>query len=250
MHPKIHELHQKLSCHPLYQEIKITQDLQVFMQSHVYAVWDFMSLLKSLQNKVTSVQVPWSPSGYPDEMVRLINEIVLGEESDVDPSGKAISHFALYLEAMKEVGAPVSEITDFTHHLKFNTLPSSVREFVLFNINLALEGQAYEVAAAFFYGREKLIPDMFTSIKNLIKKSELNCPKLIYYFERHIEVDGEEHGPKALQCLDYLLDTETKKQRAIEIAIASLELRHKLWDNVMRDIYSSRSNNLFDKSSL
>jgi len=242
MHAKIEELHQKLTCHPLYQEIKSIEDLQIFMQAHVYAVWDFMSLLKSLQNKLTSVQIPWTPSGYPDDIVRLINEIVLGEESDVDTEGKAISHYALYLEAMKEVGASVSEIMDFTNHLKFETLPQNVREFVLFNINLALSGQTHEVASAFFYGREKLIPDMFTTIKNLIKKSELKCPKLIYYFERHIEVDGEEHGPKALQCLDYLLDSPLKKQRAIEIAIHSLELRLKLWDNVLREIQTQRLN--------
>src|SRR5574343_623846 len=90
--------------HPVYKKIQTAEDVRVFMKYHVYAVWDFMSLLKALQRSLTRVELPWYPVG--DAQTRfLINEIVVGEESDVDQFGVRMSHFELYLTAIKEMGA-------------------------------------------------------------------------------------------------------------------------------------------------
>ena len=222
---------QNLAAHPMYGKLNSIESIQCFMKFHIYAVWDFMSLLKSLQNKISCTSVPWKPSGYSGDMVRLINEIVLGEESDLDHAGKATSHFSLYVRAMKEMGVNTFDIYSFleegciTSHLK-----PGIREFVTYNLDIAQSGAIEEVAATFFYGREKLIPDMFTSIVDVLKREGMECPTLIYYLERHIEVDGQEHGVLAEKCLDYLCDSEPKKIRALKAGLQSLYLREQLWD--------------------
>lgn len=222
---------QRLTTHPMYAQLNSIQSIQCFMKHHVYAVWDFMSLLKSLQNKISCTLVPWKPSGYSGEMVRLINEIVLGEESDLDYLGQATSHFDLYLRAMKEMKVDTSDI-----HLFFETgcntafLKPGIREFVDRNLEMAKSGTIEEVAATFFYGREKLILEMFTSIVDVLKRERMKCPTLIYYLERHIEVDGQEHGILAQKCLDYLCDSELKEIRALEAGLKSPYLRERLWD--------------------
>ena len=102
----------RLIEHPVYRAVQTPAALRIFMEYHVYAVWDFMSLLKALQQSLTCVDVPWVPRGSANTRF-LINEIVVGEESDVDEQGRRVSHFELYLRAMKEAGASVEEIGRF-----------------------------------------------------------------------------------------------------------------------------------------
>ncbi|MEY5131442.1 MAG: hypothetical protein RL734_1509, partial [Bacteroidota bacterium] len=95
-HPDIESLREQLINHDLYTSMKTGDDLRRFMETHVFAVWDFMSLLKALQKNLTCVDLPWMPKGDP-EIRQLINEIVLGEESDIDEDGVIMSHFEMYL---------------------------------------------------------------------------------------------------------------------------------------------------------
>jgi hypothetical protein len=109
---EIEPLRQEIINHKVYGVIKDIKALRIFMQYHVFAVWDFMSLLKALQNNLTCTNVPWFPVGSADTRF-LINEIVVGEESDVDQNGNRISHFELYLQAMKEAQANTTIIESF-----------------------------------------------------------------------------------------------------------------------------------------
>lgn len=223
--------HQKLSAHPFYAHLKGLEALQVFMSYHVFAVWDFMSLLKSLQRHLTCVELPWRPSPYPKKLTRLINEIVLGEESDLDQNGEAIDHFTLYLRAMNEVGVDLKPIERFMDDLDTNALPFAVKEFVDFNLHLAQHGQVHEVASAFFFGREKLVPGMFEGIVQHLRQTDTQVEHLVYYLDRHIELDGGEHSHLALECLEILCgDDPQKRQEAHQVGLRSLELRHQLWD--------------------
>ncbi|OYZ19540.1 MAG: hypothetical protein B7Y39_11975 [Bdellovibrio sp. 28-41-41] len=232
---QIKNLHCELESHSLYKKIVDLNSMKMFMETHVFAVWDFMSLLKRLQKDITCVTVPWRPSPHPKKLVRLINEIVLGEESDVDPDGGAIDHFSLYINAMKEVDAETQSIWKFIESQDYHALPLTIRKFVSFNINMAMTGSLHEVAGVFFFGREKLIPDMFRGLLKDIWKTESSSqfPKLKYYLERHVDLDGGEHSHLANEMLLTLCQGEpSKMEEALTAGIAALKLRLELWDFV------------------
>lgn len=230
----------ELVQHPVYSTFKDLESIRHFMRYHVFAVWDFMSLLKSLQNHLTCTSIPWKPSQYPAEVVRLINQIVVGEESDLDQNGIAISHFDLYLRAMKEIGASTSEINDFLTTMDMKNIPSGAREFVEGNLKVALEGHVVEVAASFFFGREKLIPEMFTTMVNILDHEKIEAPTFRYYLKRHIEVDGDEHGPLALRCFSVLTADNNELCRLGELSgLKALSARKTLWDVVLKARQSS-----------
>lgn len=241
-HPELEALHKSVSRHPMYNKILTISDLKIMMETHVFAVWDFMSLLKRLQREITCVELPWRPSPYPKKLVRLINEIVLGEESDLDQNGEAIDHFTLYLNAMDEIGANSFLLKNFIENQDFSKLTHAQRNFVQFNLTLADAGLIHEVAAAFFFGREKIIPDMFTSLlgdleKNIEGEEQALFPNFKYYLLRHIQIDGGEHSHLALDCLATLCGTDRIKwEEARRAGINSLKLRLALWDEVERSL--------------
>ncbi len=207
------------------------------MKFHVYAVWDFMSLLKSLQREVTCVELPWRPSKYSKSLVRLVNEIVLGEESDLGPDGLPSDHFSLYLAAMEEVGLDVAPVLERIKTLNFEGLAPEVQSFVSYNLELASSGGAHEVCAAFFFGRENIIPDLFRPTLEFVRKSIGDCESFKFYLDRHIELDGDEHGPLAHNCLMEIVgDSEQKLREAYLVGLESLRLRRKLWDGALKSI--------------
>src|SRR3954471_9932469 len=108
---KLQPFYTRLASHPLYASFRTIEDLRTFMETHVFAVWDFMSLLKALQRGLTCVKVPWIP--LENSAARLINEIVRDEESDLSLTGHTISHFDLYYSAMTECGSNTSCIDRF-----------------------------------------------------------------------------------------------------------------------------------------
>jgi len=240
---------QELLAHPMYAQIKSIEDFQCFMEQHIFAVWDFMSLLKALQRALTCVEVPWSPKGSPVTR-RFINEIVLGEESDLDQDGKVLSHFEMYLEAMQQIGADTLPIHQLTEWLSYGKsleealyqleIREETREFVRFTFDTINSGQLHKIAALFTFGREDLIPDMFIEILREMKsQGQANIDKLLYYLERHIEVDGGDHGPISLKMMEEICGADTTKwQEATDISILALEKRYQLWNGVLAKLSS------------
>lgn len=245
---RIKALQKKLLNHSLYGKIKSPEQLQIFMQHHVFAVWDFMSLLKSLQRKLTKTETPWVPIGCPETRY-LINEIVLAEETDVNMEGKRQSHFEMYLDAMKKSQASTEAIDKFLKHIEHGTdiflviaiseLSQSVKEFLKFTFEIIAEDKPHKTAAAFTFGRENLIPMMFNSI---IEKIQTQFPSedltlFKYYFDRHIELDEDEHGPMALTMIENLCgDDEEKWKEVEEVSIKALEKRLILWNGIEVEI--------------
>ena len=242
---RIAPLRARLAEHPLYRSMRTEAHLRLFMQSHVFAVWDFMSLLKSLQSRLTCVTVPWLPTPYPASR-RFINEIVLGEESD-EYRGTPISHFELYLQAMREAGAATAAIDALTNDLPHRSIeaavanpsiPPGARAFVESTFALIAEGKLHALAAAFTFGREDLIPDMFRAlVHDLSAQNNNNLATFIWYLERHIEVDGEDHGPLSLRMVADLCGAdEAKWHEAAEAAAHAFEARLALWDSILAQI--------------
>ena len=234
---------EQLVQHPLYKNIGSTDDIRQFMKSHVYAVWDFMSLVKKLQLDLTTTSLPWQPPSN-NSAARLINEIVWGEETDVDKDGNSVSHFEMYLNAMHQIGADTTGIEGMLLEVQQGNnifdiidqagLPTYVADFLRFTFHIIEEGKVHKIAAVFSFGREDLIPDMFISmIKKMNRDNDQDFDQIIYYFERHIEVDGDSHGPMALKMIKNLCGTDPIKwEEAISASKSALERRIALWDGI------------------
>ncbi len=243
---------QQLIQHPIYSGIATLQDLQIFMEHHVYAVWDFMSLLKRLQLGLTCTSLPWVPVGTASTRY-LINEIVIGEESDVDQFGTRKSHFELYLDAMQQAGASTSAISSLVHAvrnghsisdiLQANEGPVGARQFTSHTMQVVQHLPLSSVAAVFTFGREDIIPGMFMEfVRELNKLHQDQVSIFQYYLERHIEVDGDHHSILATQMTAELCaDNDQLWADATNAVIAAMQSRIKLWDSILLAINSAKS---------
>ena len=240
---EISKYRDQLIKHPIYGNIDSINGLKQFMESHVFAVWDFMSLVKKLQMDLTTTTLPWQPPEN-NAAARLINEIVWGEETDLDKDGNSVSHFEMYLNAMRQINANTQSIEKLLDRLRegndiFDTidragLPEHVTNFLNFTFRIIEEGKTHKIAAVFTFGREDLIPDMFISmIKRMNIENESKFDQIIYYFERHIEVDGDSHGPMALDMIKNLCGSDPLKwEEAISASKSALQKRISLWDGI------------------
>jgi hypothetical protein len=241
---KVDALVERLRTHPVYQAVDTLTSLRAFMERHVVCVWDFMSLVKSLHRDIVGWTLPWVPP-RDAHAARLLNEIVLDEESD-SVGGSYLSHFELYVVAMGEVGADAAPITRLVDGVRAGNhvmeaahaagVPEACRAFLRTSFAL-LEQPLHARAAAFYYGRELAIPRMFLPLLERIEASGLRCDGLRTYLTRHIEHDGERHGPLSWQLLERLCQGDPGKwQDARAAAMMALEARLALWDAIAATI--------------
>jgi hypothetical protein len=231
---------QEVITHPIYNRLKTLSDVNVFNEHHVFAVWDFMSLLKSLQQNLTCVDVPWVPRGSTESR-RLINDIVLVEESDELGSGYT-SHFELYVAGMDKSGAETKHVNDFLDRLRAGesvrdalvsaSVPAPSAAFTNATFDFIENAPIHCQAAAFAFGREDLIPEMFDQVVKVDDQGG-KLSVFIDYLARHIEVDGEQHTPMAMAMLaDLCGDDATKWDECAETVVAALKARVALWDGI------------------
>jgi hypothetical protein len=237
-------LREQLLHHPIYRQLDSLEALRGFMQKHVFAVWDFMSLLKALQQRVCCVNVPWLPSAAP-AAARFINEIVLGEESDINAEGEAASHFDLYYQAMQRCGASTEQIDRFLHVVRTGqTIPRAlsaaevspgVAQFVQQTFAFIETNDAAVIAAAFTFGREDLLPEVFQRVVDeLNQHSGGDLEPFRYYLQRHIELDGDQHGPLSQRLVATLCGDDPRRWSvASDAAFQALESRLILWNDML-----------------
>lgn len=254
---KLQEVTGVLKSHPIYKEVKSRQDLQVFMQMHVYAVWDFMVLLKRIQSEYTGYRYPWTPP-VDAASARLINQIVLSEESEQIEPGVVMSHFELYQAAMEEVGASRDKIDAFIMNMRFGVPPDAgiatvfenqddemrqdIMNYVCSTVRVATKGTIEQALAYFLFGREDPIPSMFQSLLDNMSELKEKAPLFVKYLELHVWLDGEEHGKAATQLLvNELKGNPTRTINMLQAAIEAVNARIALWDAVLVQIEKQRT---------
>tara|TARA_B100000029_G_scaffold471639_1_gene511457 strand:- start:264 stop:1157 length:894 start_codon:yes stop_codon:yes gene_type:complete len=247
VHQRLTPLRAELIDHSVYQQLVDLPALCRFMESHVFAVWDFMCLLKALQTQLCWQDIPWFPrqNGLAS---RLLNEICLGEESDEDGQGGYCSHFSLYHRAMCEAGAETRQVDAFLAELKADEPMSRafavsgaapcVQEFVTKTFGVIEAGQLCAMAGYFLFGREDLLPDLFRQIVlQLNQVSDGKLSRFQYYLDRHIELDEGRHAILAGQLLETLCgDDAALWNQAEEAACDALRSRQALWDAVSESL--------------
>lgn len=246
---EVNDLRDQLVTHPLYAHIHDERSLRLFMRAHVFCVWDFQSLLKDLQRRFTCVTVPWLPTD-DGEAARLINEIVLEEESDEHPTRGYASHYQLYLDAMRDCGADIEPMERFHRALRDGNsihaaleqtvLPAGVKAFVASTFK-AIEAKGnHHAVSVFTHGREDLLPDIFIKlVEGLSQNAPQQWGMFLHYLNRHIEVDGERHGPISHALLERVCGEDEQKWREAEAsAREALLARIRLWDAVLEEIES------------
>ena len=241
----IKPLQDRLEEHPVYGKVHSQLALRVFMQHHVFSVWDFMSLLKALQRELAPSETPWLPGRFASAQ-RFINEIVLEEESDEAPPSEGtvryLSHFEMYVESMDDVAADTASINHFIDRVRLDGVdaaleadiaPAPANDFMRTTFEIVQKGKLHEIAAAFAVGREHVIPRMFRSLLAEMNIGPELAPTFHYYLSRHVQLDELEHGPMAMRMLDVLCEGHpVREAEALGAAQKALEARLKFWDLV------------------
>ena len=233
-----------INQHPIFSAIDSIDRLRRFAQIHVYAVWDFMCLLKALQRKLSFTNLLWLPP--LDHLgCHLVNTMLAEEESDFIAEKRYLSHFELYLEAMQQCGADIAPISAFINEIKQQLpldkllthplIPAAARQFMAATFSVIAK-QAHHIAASFAFARENITSAMFGAISHSI--AHASTPKqsldsFRYYFQRHIDLDGGKHSLQSKTLVVNLCGTDEKKwQEATETALFSLESRLQLLEEI------------------
>jgi hypothetical protein len=224
------------------------EDLKVFMESHVYAVWDFMCLTKQLQHHLAPSGSPWVPR-YSASSRRWVNEIVLGEESDISIDNEVhLSHFESYIVAMNEIGMNTEWIKNWpklvedigwANALMHPCVPAPAKYFMSETKKFIDTDKPWIICSALALGREDLLPEQFQSVLDQLESISIPSDVFKWYLARHVEIDSGEHGPAARKLLEELCNKDPiREQEATEAALQAIAAREKFWNMIIQENFA------------
>ncbi len=237
-----------IAHHKLFRAITSIARLRRFTEIHVYAVWDFICLLKALQRKLTSQHLFWSPPINPLGCY-LVNSLVAEEESDCIEHNHYLSHFELYLQAMQQCGADIRGIRQFIANihpeqslaslLVSNNLPKPAQGFIQDTFEI-IEKESHVIAASLAFAREQITSTMFTQLLNTFEPPEDSSYSLQLfrlYLQRHIELDSGQHSQQSQRLVATLCGSDKCKwDEVLEAAWFSLNSRLQLLDGIYHQV--------------
>ncbi|NRA62863.1 MAG: DUF3050 domain-containing protein [Pseudobacteriovorax sp.] len=230
---KLISIHKELVNHEVYTKIFNKHNLRIFMGYHVFTVWDSMSLIKSLQNRVSCTLVPWKPSTYPKELIQFVNRLVLDEESGYDQHNRPCDHFSLYVRAMEELYCDTKPIKKFLKDIDYDLLENPIKEFIQFNVNIATSYPLHIIAGVYYFGRERIVPHLLRPIAHQLDHSSWGelAPTLRHYLSLHEPRQRDGRVPSSFQLLHYACMGSAKAyNEALSYGIQTCLLRKKIWD--------------------
>jgi hypothetical protein len=218
------------------------------MINHVYAVWDFMCLTKALQKHLAPSGSPWIPK-YSASSRRWINEIVLGEESDITFDNKGhLSHFESYIEAMDQIGVDTAWIRSWPQlvndigweaALQHANVPKPAKFFMTQTKKFIDTDKPWIICSALALGREDLLPDQFSAVLNQLTAAEISSDIFKWYLARHVEIDSNEHGPASRKLLEELCANDIDRaNEATQAALDAIAAREKYWNLIIQENFS------------
>ena len=241
----------KLINHKIYGQISDMRKTKIFMESHVFSVWEYLTMLKALQRELATRDISFLHENVPD-LPYLINQIVLNEEIEEESRGEYLSAmglYQLYINSMDEIGADSNPIKYFVDCIKvnknwnntirdtitrFDNIPIQTYEYLNYNLKMIELSEIHELAGIFFFGREDINSKFILLIKSNIEheKSLSNLKNII---KRHVDDDSKNKNPILGEYINNILcKDDDKKWKKVEISvIEAIKKRIELWDGML-----------------
>lgn len=242
----------KLQAHPAFNSIQSLAELKIFSAYHIFLVWDYMSLLKSLQTQLTCIQTPWKPVQSPYARY-LINSLVLKAESDIAADGNYASHYEMYRDAMQAMNADTGLMDNLMAHIEtdmpvikaieLSNIPGPLKDFLEYTFWVVQKSSLHEQAAVLCYGREGFGHLLLYQRVVALQGNHTNeLQPLIYYLRHKNEINEKYHSQLSAILLEQLCGTDEKKwHEASQAANQSLRNRIRLFDFIHEKIVAVKN---------
>lgn len=248
---EIEDLKSELAAHCLYTKLQHMEDIHIFMEHHVFAVWDFMSLAKALQLHLDATQVIEKQTDN-SKILGFVNGILTGGETDPNKKEIVLSHLEMYLELMDEIGANTTNIKkliassaaglDIHEAMQIAQLTDEQQRILNFTQTIIATNEIHKIAVAATLVPEGMISNRFLKIlKETEERDNLLVPKFKNYLNRYKAIDGNDYGLLSLEMVTHFCDSDGKKWVDIlDIAMKTLSHRIYLWDAIVDEIDQMR----------